>query len=531
VIEQGSDDPIKNQDQGAGGQIEPERWRKQRRFAILDPAGTDRDAPEDQKVYPTVYVQDELIIDQNRMNADVRSQLAQLAGDAGWTFNENGQLEDPIPTDIPDSPIPRIPGESNSVRIRLGIDADKGLVAATPDAWQLLRQARLNGIADGVSLNHVMSTDSLSVNPFKMNPFKMNPFKMNPFKVNAAAVGMDSYAEIGFGGMQPVTYLGPAPALDPEAVRRPVVAIFDTGWGRHPWLPPGSVVIPPYLPGPEPRQPIGISPDSPTNPERYPSLAEPFEGIFDDAAGHGTFIAGVVLQNCGDARILPVRIADGEGVVLENDLIGALGRLLLLMRTPDLLTEMGIDRIDVLNLSFSYYHETPGDPSSISEIAQLLDDIRSEGCVITCSAGNDATDRPAFPAAMTTVDAATGETVQPPLQVSVGALNPSDRSVAMFSNIGSWVKVYAPGVSIVSILPTTFNGGIQAGTRDDSHGHRRETLDADDFRGGFGVWSGTSFAAPYVAGLIAWHIAHGLDPEDATTTTLEELIARDHSRR
>ena len=151
MIEQGSDDPIKNQDHSSGGQIEPERWRKQRRFAILDPAGTDRDAPENQKVYPTVYVQDELIIDRNRMSADVQSRLAQLAGDAGWTFNENGQLEDPIPTDIPDSPIPRIPGESNSVRIRLGIDADKGVVAATPDAWQLLRQARLNGIADGVS--------------------------------------------------------------------------------------------------------------------------------------------------------------------------------------------------------------------------------------------------------------------------------------------------------------------------------------------------------------------------------------------
>jgi hypothetical protein len=31
----------------------------------------------------------------------------------------------------------------------------------------------------------------------------------------------------------------------------------------------------------------------------------------------------------------------------------------------------------------------------------------------------------------------------------------------------------------------------------------RETVDADDFRGGFAVWSGTSFAAPVVAGRIA----------------------------
>ena len=80
--------------------------------------------------------------------------------------------------------------------------------------------------------------------------------------------------------------------------------------------------------------------------------------------------------------------------------------------------------------------------------------------------------------------------------VAVGALNPSDYSVALFSNIGDWVTVYAPGVALLSTVPDVFDGGVQAGTRDDSYGHRRETLDVDDFRGGFGVWSGTSFAAP-----------------------------------
>ncbi len=48
-----------------------------------------------------------------------------------------------------------------------------------------------------------------------------------------------------------------------------------------------------------------------------------------------------------------------------------------------------------------------------------------------------------------------------------------------------------------------FNGGIQAGSRDDRDGYRRETIDPDDFGGGFGLWSGTSFAAPYLAGLLA----------------------------
>ena len=50
--------------------------------------------------------------------------------------------------------------------------------------------------------------------------------------------------------------------------------------------------------------------------------------------GHGTFIAGIVLQDCPDARILPVRVADGEGIILETELIGALGRLLDLITNP-----------------------------------------------------------------------------------------------------------------------------------------------------------------------------------------------------
>ena len=49
-----------------------------------------------------------------------------------------------------------------------------------------------------------------------------------------------SYAVPGLGGRQPVAYVGPTPSppCRRRAVqaRRPVVAILDTGCGKHPWL-------------------------------------------------------------------------------------------------------------------------------------------------------------------------------------------------------------------------------------------------------------------------------------------------------
>ena len=46
----------------------------------------------------------------------------------------------------------------------------------------------------------------------------------------------------------------------------------------------------------------------------------------------------------------------------------------------------------------------------------------------------------------------------------------------------------------------------------------REAIDPDDFRGGFAVWSGTSFSAPILAGTVAQHLAEDLE----TTATLDD---------
>jgi subtilisin family serine protease len=95
--------------------------------------------------------------------------------------------------------------------------------------------------------------------------------------------------------------------------------------------------------------------------------------------------------------------------------------------------------------------------------------------VVVASAGNDATSRPAYPAAQ-------------PGVIGVAAVGPA--GPAPFTNYGSWVTACAPGVDVVSHFYT----GI-----DEHDDHDPAT---SDFRG-WAKWCGTSFAGPIVAGAIA----------------------------
>lgn len=188
------------------------------------------------------------------------------------------------------------------------------------------------------------------------------------------------------------------------------------------------------------------------------------------AYGHGTHVAGLVALAAPDAKIMPIRVLDPDGV--GN--IWVLAEALAFAVNPDgnLSTD---DGAQVINLSLSTLRPTNLLEEIITDITCADDDdddgnddgdclaFNGRGAVVVAAAGNRALDIPEYPAA----EAVNGV-------LAVTASSESD-TLASFSNYGSWVHVTAPGERIISTIP-----GNQ-----------------------YAVWSGTSMAAPLVAGAAA----------------------------
>jgi subtilisin family serine protease len=307
-------------------------------------------------------------------------------------------------------------------------------------------------------------------------------------------------------------YVGPPPVRHATVKgRRPVVATLDTGCGVHPWL--SGVVRTDVTLGTDP---IGYV-DPATDPERWPDQVGALDGGIDALSGHGTFIAGLVHQACPDADIVAFRIVGSEGPIVESDLVKALKDVKeVARRHRD--GESGGHPIDVLSLSLGYYHETPEDEQFDPTMSGILAELGTCGVTVVCSAGNDATDRPCFPAAWCPWPDPT-QTIVPvepgvvPI-VAVGALNPNGTD-ALFSNVGPWVRAWAFGASVMSTLPP-FQGGLQPAARTERDQRVRESIDPDDYTGRFALWSGTSFAAPLFAGRLAAQMLGSIDPAHDT---------------
>ena len=169
-----------------------------------------------------------------------------------------------------------------------------------------------------------------------------------------------------------------------------------------------------------------------------------------DVDGHGTMVAGIVaaLANNGigiagvapNVSIMPLKVLSGNETRVELNLA----------------IKYAVDNgARVIGMSFGNY-------TTLSQAAETaIDYAYRRGCVLVAGVGNDNSAEPFYPAAYDQV-------------IAVSAIDQTNNR-ASFSNYGSYVDFCAPGVNVL----TTTKGGTYS--------------DAN----------GTSFAAPFVTGVVA----------------------------
>jgi subtilisin family serine protease len=483
---------------------------------VLDPATAPRVAGEP-PLRPTVYLADKLLV------SGVTPDFARSALTAAAAAKQL-KLVPPVSEDGPSRSEQLVsaaraaghPEPEQATPTLHSLEPVDG-AAAVADAFDVLQAFRAQPHVDFAAGQHVALDHLLSA----CRHTHGSPF--NP--IAASMEPDDSYGTPGWGGRGPVgVVMRPPPRLTLDQLpgrRRPVVAILDTGVGRHPWLTDDIVTRDPVYAG----VPIGL-PSGIDDSEGTGVVTDRLEGQLDPDAGHGTFIAGLVRQLCPDADLLSVRVMPSDGAVPEHVLLDSL-HLLALRQAEAVRKQDPTQIIDVLSLSLGYYHEQVADAEFDLLLLQPLAELARCGVAVTVAAGNDATTRPMFPAAFAARPggvAGPAEHDSVPL-ISVGALNPAG-PIALFSNAGPWVSCHRPGAALVSTFPTTFDASGQASAAVGSGANLRATIDPDNFAGGFGTWSGTSFAAPVLAGELAQALVTGPDAAELAVVDADSMVSR-----
>lgn len=189
-----------------------------------------------------------------------------------------------------------------------------------------------------------------------------------------------------------------------------------------------------------------------------------------DLDGHGTMVTGIIAAVANNS----------EGIV------GVAPEVKIM--PLKVLTSKGGNWIDLdLAIIYAANHGAKIITMSLGGQSSLLFDAATQaainfayqqGCVLIAAAGNDNSSEPFYPAAYDKV-------------IAVSAVDQSDNK-ASFSNFGSYIDISAPGVNILS---TMINGTYAYG-------------------------SGTSFAAPFVAGVAALLLSKhpNLTPQEVAET-------------
>ncbi len=199
------------------------------------------------------------------------------------------------------------------------------------------------------------------------------------------------------------------------------------------------------------------------------------DGAPTDTNGHGTHVAGTIAAAAGNgfggagvapgAKLMPLRFLDSRGSGTVADAISAI--------------QFAINhRVDVINASW-------GGPDYSPALRDAFARAGAAGITVVAAAGNDGVSNdssPTYPAAFSL-----------PNLIAVAASDRRDQ-LAAFSNYGRGVAVAAPGVGILS----TEGAGI-------------------------GTMSGTSMAAPHVAGIAA--LVHSFNEYLPPTSVIAAISA------
>ena len=191
------------------------------------------------------------------------------------------------------------------------------------------------------------------------------------------------------------------------------------------------------------------------------------DGMVDNAVGHGTFVAGMVLRAAPDAPIGPIRVMDDEGWGTNAELVRGI--------------EFAIDLgVDVINLSIDQPE------TKTTRLRKIIREALGSGIVVVIAAGNDGREQ-------------LSEIAEHPDMVVACASDDEDRR-APFSNFSTWsscAQIFAPGVDLYGPVGCPFDDAM-------------------------GRWSGTSFSAGILSGAAA--LARQCQPW-LSTTDIRNLLA------
>lgn len=219
------------------------------------------------------------------------------------------------------------------------------------------------------------------------------------------------------------------------------------------------------------------------------------DGFLDEAAGHGTFVAGIVRQIAPACQVTAIKVLDSDGVGTDFSVAEAFFRLADAEDAPDL-----------VNLSLVCSDDEAAGPIAIEAAIEALT-TRHPGTLVVAAAGNDGASTPTWPAASKSV-------------LAVGALDGT--RPAAYSNTGYWVDFSVPADGIVS----TFVQGARKVETPEPASHEQI-----EYKGAFAAWSGTSFAAPQVTGLLAGLLSEGLPPGEAVAELKRRSVRTDNVGR